>query len=312
MLLGDEAQDAIARHVGGGEWVRMNTDSFRAPEAGPGSVVQASRQVPLFSGHRLVVYSQWEKAGRAPDREKQAWFRYLESPSPSTCLVVRTQLTSRELERKGKFFAQSLRHMTVVDLWHPFPRDAAAWATQRGEVLGLQIAPEAVQFLVDHVGPDLLTLRNELEKLSLLLEADPSHPKKLDLEVLGELKARGFQASSWDCIGSLVEGRTLQALRFLPSAREEDRPTGLAWKIQYQALRKVLEGDRRWGTRLLRDCYHWERDLKTGRWPGSFESLALEVLFLRAHRRARGRPGSQSAGMEFRGPGARSEVQSKR
>jgi DNA polymerase III delta subunit len=303
MLLADEAQEAISRRVGEGEWDRMNTDSFRAPEAGPGAVVQASRQVPLFSSLRLVVYSQWEKASRASEKEKKAWLEYLQSPSPSTCIVARSQLTSRELERKGKFFAQSLAHMVVVDLWHPFPKDALLWISKRGKALGLRVERQAAQFLVDHVGPDLLTLRNELEKLSLLLDADPSEPAALSLEVLGELKGRGFSASAWDCVGSLVDGKTLEALRFLPGAREDDRTTGLIWKIQYQALRKVLEGDRRWGTRLLRDCYMWERDLKRGRWPGSLEAVALETLFLRAHRRA----GSAS----IQGPGSRVRDQSQ-
>jgi DNA polymerase III delta subunit len=239
--------------------------------------------VPLFSGQRLVVYNQWDKGGRAPDREKKAWLSYLESPASSTCLVARSQLTSRELERKGKFFAQSLEHMTVVDLWHPFPRDAVRWVVKRGKSLGLVVAPEAARFLVDHTGPDLLVLKNELEKLSLLLDAGESTPKRLDLGVLGELKGRGFQGSSWECVGSLVEGRTGQALRILASAREEDRPTGLVWKLQNQAAKSVMEGGSRWGTALLRSCYHWERDLKTGRWPGALESVALEVIYLEAH-----------------------------
>ena len=187
----------------------------------------------------------------------------------------------------GQFFADSLQKMVVVDFWHPHLRDAMLWLRRRGEAQGLKMAPEVAKFLVDHVGTDLLSLRGELEKLSLFLDSSPEHPMEINMKVLEEMKGRGLQASAWDCVRSLVEGKTLQALQYLPSATEEDRPTGLAWKIQYQAGRQVHEGNVAWGTRLLLDCYHWERDLKRGRWPGSLDSIALEILFLRAHRRRR-------------------------
>ena len=287
MLLSDEVQGLLSRRVVEGEWSRMNTDRFQAPESGIGSVLQAVQQTPLFSQKRLVVYSQFDGAARSSDQEKRAWLGYLESPAPSTCLIVRTQLTSRELERKGTFFAESLRRMVVVDVWHPFPRDAVQWVVRHGATVGLKVRPDAAQLLVGHVGPDLLALRQELDKLSLLLEAETSAPKELDLDVLSDLRRRGLQASSWECIGALVEGRTLEAVLGLSSAREEERPTGLAWKLQYQALRKALDEGREavWGTRLLKDCYQWERDLKRGRWAGSLDALAFEILFLRAHRR---------------------------
>ncbi|MBU1699945.1 MAG: DNA polymerase III subunit delta [Candidatus Eisenbacteria bacterium] len=289
ILLADEALQSIGSHVMGADWSRMNTESFRAPESTPGQVLQSAMQSGLFSEKRLVIYNQWESASRAPDREKKTWLKYLAAPSSSTCLVLRSQLTTKELIRKGKFFADSLQQMVVVDFWHLYPKDAMLWIRRRGEALGLKLMPDVAKFLVDHIGADLLSLRGELEKLSLLLDSSPEKPKEIDMKVLGEMKGRGVQASAWECVRSLVEGKTLQALQYFPSATEEDRPTGLVWKIQYQAVRQVFEGDVGWGTRLLQDCYHWERDLKWGRWPGSLDSVALEILFLRAHRRRMGR-----------------------
>jgi DNA polymerase-3 subunit delta len=281
LLLADEAVAAIGERILGGEWGRMNRDVFRAPETGPAAVVQAAQQVPLFSERRLVLYEQWENAGRAPEREKRAWLEYLASPSPSTCLVVRSSLLPRELQRKGRFFRDSLARMVTVELWHPFPREAVGWLQRRAKALGMTLPAETARFLVDHLGTDLLVLKNELEKISLFTR---DHEGPITPEDLRDWGRRGLQVSAWRCVEALVGGRTREALRGLPAAREEDRPTGLVWKIQYQAARATGQGEVGWGTRLLRDCYHWERDLKRGRWPGALEGVALEVLFLRAHR----------------------------
>jgi DNA polymerase-3 subunit delta len=119
---------------------------------------------PMLSERRAVVLRGVEQL-RKKSKPRDALLAYLERPSPATLLVL-VQSDDEAPE------AELTKHATTVcvEACRPSGR-FAGWRTPRERELSIE--PAAAELLVAALGPDLGALRQELDKLAVLIRGAP-------------------------------------------------------------------------------------------------------------------------------------------
>jgi DNA polymerase III delta subunit len=282
--------------TGGGDTAqsRYAVDTFLAGEVPVKEIGTMVTQTGLFGGDRLILIENIEKLTRAGKKDKETWQSIVAAATVNPIILL-SSLNSKELARKSKFLGSLIGGATIVDFWHLHPRDAERWVTQRLIAAGVQAQPGVATYLVEHLGCDLQMLAQEVDKISLLF-IDDTH---LTLEALKKQIHSGILGSAWECVTAAMTGNLRETMERLQSVRREESAFSFAWKLSYSAgnaLDGPQDGYRRGGggnrnvalgagqkrlvSELLRSCYEWESHMKTGRWLGGYDYLALEAIMI--------------------------------
>ena len=127
----------------------------------------------LFANTRLIWVSSAEGALPRGDATEppEGLVRFLKNPPPGVTLVLQCSRydfdgdDKAKLERVRKYYAPV---KAVVEFPHPGPYEARALAQRLSKQLGLTIANDALDLLIEATGSNATRLANELEKLRLL------------------------------------------------------------------------------------------------------------------------------------------------
>lgn len=144
----------------------LNYQAFDGRDTPAAAITQMAETFPFLAERRLIVVKD-------PDLSDPAWAKYLESPQPTTCLVLychgdqpaRTLGPLKEAGKKG--------HVAVVESAAPKPRDLVAWVSERARDFGKVLPRDAAQILIEAIGPNLLTLDGEMQKMATYIGAKP-------------------------------------------------------------------------------------------------------------------------------------------
>lgn len=127
----------------------------------------------LFAATRLIWVSSAEGAMPRGDATEppEALVRFLKDPPPGVTLVLQCSRydfdneDKAKIERVKKFYAPI---KAVVEFPHPGPLEARSLAQRLAKQLGLAIANDALDLLIEATGANASRIANELEKLRLL------------------------------------------------------------------------------------------------------------------------------------------------
>ena len=189
-----------AETLSGGE-AGLNREVFTAPEADPAQVLNAARTVPFLSSRRLLIV---RNAHRWPAEAWKTLLPYLESPSPSTCLVFVAERLDRRT-KAGKLLASKAR---LVACQRPRQAELPGLAEDMARELGLRLDPRLIQALVLRVGPDLGLLHHELDKL----RAFAGEGGRLTLEDVEELVGESRTTTVFVLCDALGQRRLAEAV----------------------------------------------------------------------------------------------------
>ncbi|MCX7598669.1 MAG: DNA polymerase III subunit delta, partial [Armatimonadetes bacterium] len=175
----------------------------------------------LLAEQRVIVVSQASDWTTAQQREVLAMLRSLPSSTFVVLTVAGEQATSRTplladlmdfIERHG----QVLRRVAPV-AWKMRP-----WVEERAKGLGVTIAGEATEELLERVGSDQDRVASELEKLATYVGAGG----RIGLAAVRALVTPTAEGSVFALTDALADGKTDVAVRlvreFLPPTNAED------------------------------------------------------------------------------------------
>ncbi len=135
-----------------------------APETSPDMVVDACLRYPMMAERQVVILKETQSVPAAFMDKLSA---YAAKPSPQTVLVV----ASRGENIKGSKFIKAAQASRAI-----FFESKKLKENQTGPVIqkfisngGLNIEPKALAMLVDHIGPDLSRISNEVNKITVAL-----------------------------------------------------------------------------------------------------------------------------------------------
>src|SRR2546429_7762698 len=146
----DRAVDPAARD--------FNVDQRSAAELDAEAFHALVNTPPMLAATRAVVVRGLEQLKKTA-KLRQELLRYLESPNPTTLLVL-VQAAGEPPD------PELVRRTTAVAVEPLPPARVERWMAHRARQLALTLAPEAGALLLDAVGSDLAALACELEKLA--------------------------------------------------------------------------------------------------------------------------------------------------
>ena len=140
----------------------FNLSIFYGKDAKIDEVLNACRRYPVFSDKQVVIIKE---AQHMRDIEKIE--SYLDAPLASTILLVAYKEKTFD---KRKAFGKSLQKKSIVFTSKKlYENELPQWVMTLIKRKGLEINPNALQILLDHIGNDLQRIENELDKVSLNL-----------------------------------------------------------------------------------------------------------------------------------------------
>ena len=207
-LLRDEAVAAIESAVLGDGPRDFNLDRLEVGQVPPGRVEEALGSLPLMASHRLVVLRGAEGRG---GRLEAKWAQMIEEcvaaqePDSSTILVV----IASKADKRQKWVKAFRDPATLVECEAPTKaREIAAFLEQEATRQGVTLDADATGLLAERIGPQLLLLRQEVEKAALV--AGPG--VTVGREHVEMSVASVAEEPIWDLTDAIGQGRSADAL----------------------------------------------------------------------------------------------------
>jgi DNA polymerase-3 subunit delta len=209
-LLRDDASRAIAAAVLADAPRDFNFDRIDGVSCSEAQLLDAVRSLPVLAERRLVVLREPEGKGRGPKKLGEGIATAVEElrESSSTVLVV----TASTIDKRSKW-VKAFREPAALVVCDPpkGQRAIVAFLKQEAKRRQISLQPGAAEALADAVGPQLLMLRQELEKAAL--HAGPGRPVSRH-DVIAVVSAVADEPI-WDLTDAIGEGRTPDALAIL-------------------------------------------------------------------------------------------------
>ena len=255
-VLKDEAVRALLEHAVDPAARDFNVDQRTIADLDPEAFNALVNTPPMLTATRAVVLRGMEQL-RKTAKVRQELLRYVDSPNPTTVLVLVHGTTEPP-------DAELVRRATAVEVAALPPARVERWMTHRAKQLGLTLTPEAGELLLASVGTDLSRLARELEKLAPLCADRPATRDEV-AALVGVRRGETLQ----DFVDAALERRAAAAARLVEPVLEQAGMNGVR---MLSAL----------GTALARA--ELDRDARRGGGPRSDRLEAVLLSHLRAAR----------------------------
>jgi DNA polymerase-3 subunit delta len=229
-----EVLSAIRAAAIGAGVAAFNEDRFTAGEVDVMKVIAAARTVPMMSPRRFVLVAnvdRWEGAeGDTAPLDKLA--DYAAAPIAETCLVM----TASKLDGRRKLATTARKQGFVVECTELPRRELPHWIKGRAKALGNAIDHEVADLLAELAGPELGSVNDALERLSLYVGGGGA----ITEQAVSECVARVRAADTWAVVDAVRARDLSKGLRALSEAYDpRDRGLvllgALAWSIRQLA-----------------------------------------------------------------------------
>jgi DNA polymerase III subunit delta len=207
-LLRDQALSAIEAAVLGDGPRDFNLDRLEVGQATPGRLEEALGSLPLMGTHRLVVLRGAEGRGAKLDAK---WATAIEDwaakaePAVGTVLVV----IAAKVDKRQKWVRAFRNPAALIDCEAPTKsREIAAFLKEEATRQGVTLDADAAGLLVERIGPQLLLLRQEIEKAALV--AGPG--VTVGREHVENSVASVAEEPIWDLTDAIGQGRAADAV----------------------------------------------------------------------------------------------------
>ena len=225
------ARDEIVKLALQGADKSLNYDHFSGTEPNAAKdAVTAAHNSPFVAARRVVLLTEVEKAWNYEDRKnkvkgKDFLLNYLAAPLSTTVFVM----TSEEAPPK-ELVQATARVGRVEELKPPAGTALKRWIKTLAHENGKDIDDEATALLAQLVGPDLMTMSQEIQKAALYA-ANRKKITKADVIATG-IKHRA--ESIFTLIDLVANKEAQKALKLLGEILSYEKPSQILWFIARQ------------------------------------------------------------------------------
>ncbi len=187
-----------------GASVSFNNHVFDGEAVEPGKIFQQALSLPMMGGKQLILVKHAEKF--LENAESLSHFtRYLDSPVPETILI----LTMQKADRRKTWVKTALKNGFYFELANPTGEYLLQWIAKAANKLGLSIETDQAALLVELLGQDLQSIKNELDKIALIQE---DRGRQLTSEELRKLVMDQAELQAYDITEYLMPGSAEKVL----------------------------------------------------------------------------------------------------
>ncbi len=190
----------------------FNFNAFRAEETKPDTILSVANTFPILSPHRLVLI---QNADQLKD-DQALLLDYLSNPSETTILVF----IAEKPDMRKKFFSTLKKKATIIACPRPRERELPLLIRQETKKLGLHLSEEALWFLKEHLGCNLLAIHQELEKIALY-HAGEDQESEITMDVVQTVIGNGRSHSIFELTHAVGQRDGQAALKLLEAILSE-------------------------------------------------------------------------------------------
>lgn len=235
-LLTRRAFDWLRPRVTGGFAEDFNLDRFDARDRLPlDRIVDAARTLPMMAPRRLVWVKNAEAMFVGQAGNNAALLRYIESPDPTTCLVLTANDT---VDRRGKLYKALEKAAVLYEAHPPSERELVGWISAQAAERGRTLHPDAAHLLADAVGRDLATLDAALERLCLFVEA----PAPIEMAHVEQCVPHTRAHSVWELADAVADRNLPKALATAHELLGQGEPALKILGLVADRVRKLILG----------------------------------------------------------------------
>ena len=211
-LLIERAVDAVRSAVDSMGAPGFNVEVFDGKGLDAARVISAARTLPMMADTRFVLLRHVDAM---TPTEQTNLAEYLDDPSDTTCFIV----TAAKLDGRGKLAKAAKKKGYLVEAKPLRGRELREFIRAEATAREHNIAPQAIEALLDAVGDDLAAIDDAMERLSLFVGAG----QRIDAEAVMACVTRIRVESIWslvDAIGLKDRRKGIAAAQSLLDDRE--------------------------------------------------------------------------------------------
>ena len=211
-LLIERVVDAVRKAVDSMGAPGFNVEVFDGKGLDAARVISAARTLPMIADTRLVLVRHVDAM---TPTEQTNLAEYLNDPSESTCLVA----TATKLDGRAKLAKAAKKEGVLIDAKPLRGRELREFIRAEATAREHNIAPQAIEALLDAVGDDLAAIDDAMERLSLFVGAG----QRIDADAVMMCVTRIRVESIWslvDAIGLKDRRKGIAAAQSLLDDRE--------------------------------------------------------------------------------------------
>lgn len=190
---------------------------------------------PFFVGGGQRQTVVLENSHELSDKETKKLEEYLKNPSPDTILVLLYQT------QKGRIApAHKEKLSTAVAIPVGVRQsDISLWIKEKTSTMGIELTPEAMEYLLEEMGADFGSISSELEKLSRVGKS------VIDKSDLREIIKGSRQYDVFDLTRAIADGDRERVFKIYNALRDEAPAESLLgainWQYQSRPSVKIFE-----------------------------------------------------------------------
>lgn len=204
----DRAVDLVRRSL-----PEAAVQTFYAGQDPVEALLEAWGASSLFAPQTLVIL---RSAEQLRDAERERLAREAELRNASQPLVV---CAHGRLELTRKFFSRCAKTGFAAEFRRPFANQMPGWAQRLARERRLWLSDEAAQLLADLIGPDLLSLSTELDKVATFVFPDTD----IDVQAVAICTGDVHQHSAFELADALGLRDRKKALGLLRRVLTDER-----------------------------------------------------------------------------------------
>ncbi len=208
----------------------FNYDICFASDIEASRVVEMAETLPVMAKYRVVIVKGMDEWS---SKEKEIIAAYLNRPSPTTCLI----LTATKLDRREKFSVTLDKRGTVILCQPLYRQNLTGWIKQRVRRVGKSIDNDALHLLTEIAGDDMLSIDNDIEKLTLYC----GDRKNVSLEDVSRVSSSMRSASVFEVANAIVDRRLKDAISSLKRAIHDGEPPVRIFYFIVREFRMMLK-----------------------------------------------------------------------
>jgi DNA polymerase III subunit delta len=191
-------------------------------------VLDEADTIPFFSEKKIIIAKNASFL-KATEKGKEkiehdfkrfeAWLNY-----PSDTAVTIFVAPYEKVDERKKVTKQLKEKSVVLQAQTPQNKDLVAWIRSEANHFNKKISDAAVDKLIEMVGSNMLSIRQEIEKMSLYLGDEP----EIQVQTVVNLVAKSLEHDAFQMLAAYLENRPKEALEIYHELlRQKEEPIKL-------------------------------------------------------------------------------------
>ncbi len=223
--LKEEVIEKISEILLNSENKDFNYDLIYADESNAQEIIYKAASLPFLSDKRLVIVKRADKLEQV---EQKKLIAFLQKPVATTCLIF---VTTGKVNLKTAFYANLGEVGESVVFWPLFDNQVPVWVKSKIKEKNKTITEDAVAYLQEAVGNELMKLSSQIEKLVIYSGAN----NKITLAEVKEVIADIKSVDIYKMIDAISEKNKAISLKILSKLIQEgEEPVKLLWNIAFR------------------------------------------------------------------------------